>query len=135
MVVVGVGLNIAPLPAAAAAAPALTHGHACLQEISPAATPPSALHRVALPLVRALQQFEREGFAGFASAYARRDLLSGQRVSAVDTAASGRADGTVEGLADGVTASGALRLRTDDGALREIGSGEVSVRLTQSTGA
>ena len=72
MVVVGVGLNIAPLPAAPAAAPPLTHGHACLQEISPAATPPSALHRVALPLVRALQQFEREGFAGFASAYARR---------------------------------------------------------------
>jgi BirA family biotin operon repressor/biotin-[acetyl-CoA-carboxylase] ligase len=89
---------------------------------------------VALPLVRALQQFEREGFAGFASAYARRDLLLGQRVSAVDTAAAGRADGTVEGMADGVSAQGALRLRTDDGAVREIGSGEVSVRLTPASG-
>ena len=135
MVVVGVGLNVAPLPASAAAAPPMTHGHACLQELNPAATPPSVLHRVALPLVRALQQFEREGFAGFAIAYARRDLLRGQRVSAIDTAAGGRPDGTVEGLADGVTANGALRLCTDDGAQREIASGEVSVRLSATAGA
>lgn len=135
MVVVGVGLNVAPLPAPSAASPPMTHGHACLQEIGPALTPPSVLHQVALPLVRALQQFEREGFAGFASAYARRDLLRGQRVSAVDTGAGGRADGTVEGVADGVSAHGALRLVTDDGALREIGSGEVSVRLAPPAGA
>jgi BirA family biotin operon repressor/biotin-[acetyl-CoA-carboxylase] ligase len=88
MVVVGVGLNISPLGTAtslAAGSPTMTHGHACVQEIVPAASAPSVLHTVALPLVRALLQFEREGFAGFASAYERRDLLRGHRVAAVDT--------------------------------------------------
>jgi len=127
MVVVGVGLNIAPLGAAAGAATVpMTHGHASVQEIAPAATAPSVLHQVALPLARALLQFEREGFAGFASAYERRDLLRGQRITALDT---GRADAALEGVAEGVAHSGALRLRSDDGTLHEIASGEVSVRL------
>jgi BirA family biotin operon repressor/biotin-[acetyl-CoA-carboxylase] ligase len=127
MVVVGVGLNITPLGAAAgAAAVPMTNGHASVQELAPGASAPSVLHKVALPLVRALLQFEREGFAGFASAYARRDLLRGQRISALDT---GRPDAALEGTAEGVSAGGALRLRADDGTLHEIASGEVSVRL------
>jgi BirA family biotin operon repressor/biotin-[acetyl-CoA-carboxylase] ligase len=127
MVVVGVGLNIAPLGAAAGVATVpMTHGHASVQEIAPAATAPTVLHQVALPLARALLQFEREGFAGFASAYERRDLLRGQRITALDT---GRADAALEGVAEGVAHSGALRLRSDDGTLHEIASGEVSVRL------
>jgi BirA family transcriptional regulator, biotin operon repressor / biotin---[acetyl-CoA-carboxylase] ligase len=125
MVVVGVGLNIAALPVQPAGV-ALTHGYASLQEIDAQASAPQVLHRIALPLVRALSQFEREGFAGFASAYARRDLLRGLRVGAVDVA---RPDAPLEGVAEGVASAGALRLRTDDGTLHEISSGEVSVRL------
>lgn len=127
MVVVGVGLNITPLGAAAGAATVpMTHGHASVQELLPTASAPAVLHKVALPLARALLQFEREGFAGFAVAYERRDLLRGQRISALDT---GRPDAPLEGTAEGVAPSGALRLRSDDGTLHEISSGEVSVRL------
>jgi BirA family biotin operon repressor/biotin-[acetyl-CoA-carboxylase] ligase len=127
MVVVGVGLNITPLGAAAGAATVpMTHGHASVQELVPSASAPAVLHKVAVPLARALLQFEREGFAGFATAYERRDLLRGQRVNALDT---GRPDAALEGVAEGVAASGALRLRSDDGRLHEVASGEVSVRL------
>jgi BirA family biotin operon repressor/biotin-[acetyl-CoA-carboxylase] ligase len=127
MVVVGVGLNITALGAAAGAATVpMTHGHASVQELWPAANAPAVLHKVALPLARALLQFEREGFAGFAGAYERRDLLRGQRISALDT---GRPDAALEGRAEGVGPGGALRLRTDDGSLHEISSGEVTVRL------
>jgi BirA family transcriptional regulator, biotin operon repressor / biotin---[acetyl-CoA-carboxylase] ligase len=131
MVVVGVGLNIAPLPppglGAGSAAP-MTNGYACLQELDPEASAPSVLHKVALPVTRALLQFEREGFAGFASAYARRDMLAGRRVAALD---AGKADAvpSLEGVAEGVGAMGALRVRGDDGTLHELTSGEVSVRL------
>lgn len=130
MVVVGVGLNIAPLPASIAGAGAgtLSHGYASVQELVPDASPPSILHRIALPLARALLQFEREGFAGFASAFARRDLLRGQHVVAIDAA---RADASVDGVAEGVSGAGALRLRSDDGMLHEIASGEVSVRIAE----
>lgn len=129
MVVVGVGLNIAPLPAAAGAPRELAHGYASLQELAPPLQAPAVLHRVALPVVRALLQFEREGFAGFAPAYDRRDLLRGRPVAAIDAA---NAAASVSGMAEGVAPNGALRVRSDDGVLREIISGEVSVRLTAS---
>lgn len=129
MVVVGVGLNIAPLPTAAGTPRELAHGYASLQELAPPLQAPAVLHRVALPLVRALLQFEREGFAGFAPAYERRDLLRGRPVAAVDAA---NAAASVSGVAEGVAPNGALRVRGDDGVLREVISGEVSVRLTAS---
>jgi BirA family transcriptional regulator, biotin operon repressor / biotin---[acetyl-CoA-carboxylase] ligase len=84
------------------------------------------LHRVALPLVRALLQFEREGFAAFASAYERRDLLRGLPVVTIDPA---RAEANLDGVAEGVGAQGALRVRSADGTLTEVSSGDVSVRL------
>ncbi|MDH4059241.1 MAG: biotin--[acetyl-CoA-carboxylase] ligase [Aquincola sp.] len=130
MVVVGVGLNVAPLPTAGAARE-LAHGYACAQELIPGLQAPAALHRVALPLVRALLQFEREGFAGFALAYARRDLLRGRPVVATDAA---RPDASCSGTAEGVTLQGALRVRGADGVVREIISGEVSVRLAEPPG-
>jgi BirA family biotin operon repressor/biotin-[acetyl-CoA-carboxylase] ligase len=125
MVVVGVGLNVAPL-AAPPTGVTLTHGYASLQELDTQATAPQALHRIALPVVRALRQFEREGFAGFAGAYARRDLLRGKRIGALDAA---RPEAPLDGVAEGVAPSGALRLRSDDGTLHEISSGEVGIRL------
>jgi BirA family biotin operon repressor/biotin-[acetyl-CoA-carboxylase] ligase len=126
MVVVGVGLNIAPLPGGSAGAAPMTHGYACLQELQPDASAPAVLHRVALPLIRALLQFEREGFVGFAGAYARRDLLDGRAIVALDPT---HPETSVEGVAEGVGRHGALLLRRGDGSLAEISSGEVSVRL------
>jgi BirA family biotin operon repressor/biotin-[acetyl-CoA-carboxylase] ligase len=107
--VVGVGLNIAPQ----AGAPAW------LQLLQPAATPPSVLAAVALPLLQALLRFEAQGFAPLAAAYAQRDLLCGQALH------------TSHGLAGegaGVDAQGALLLRNATG-LHPIVSGEVSVRF------
>ena len=122
MVVVGVGLNIAPQQSAAAAG--LSHGYASLQELQAHWTAPQALACVAVPLVRALKAFERDSFAPLVPAYTRRDLLLGQAVSS-----SGGAD-TLQGTAQGVDAQGALLL--DSGGLHRVLSGEVSVRLTPS---
>jgi BirA family transcriptional regulator, biotin operon repressor / biotin---[acetyl-CoA-carboxylase] ligase len=132
MVVVGVGLNIEPLPQAAAStahgSSDFSHGYACLQELEREASAPSVLHRVALPLVRAVRQFEREGFAGFAAAFARRDLLRGQAVRVQGA----RGEAVFEGVAQGVTSHGVLRVLGSDGAVHDVGSGEISVRFADT---
>ncbi len=112
--VVGVGVNIRPdaVPEGASAG--------CLQEICPDITPATALAQVAAPLLAALLRFQDTGFAPLQPAYAARDLLRGQAVHA-----SGQPP--LAGVADGVDADGALRLR---GAAQDrILSGEVSVRF------
>ena len=116
MAVVGVGLNVAPQPVHD-----LASGYACLRELDVRATAPAALHRVVPPLALGLRRYEREGFAAFADAYARRDLLCGWPVKTTSP-------GAAEGIALGVRANGALRVRSPDGRLHEITSGEVSVR-------
>jgi BirA family biotin operon repressor/biotin-[acetyl-CoA-carboxylase] ligase len=115
MCVVGVGLNVLPQPAEG-----LSSGYACLQELGADASAPAALAAVALPLAQALRRFEAEGFAPFAAAYARRDLLAGQRIVTLGPE-------LLEGIAEGVDERGALRLRA--GAMHTLVSGEVSVRL------
>jgi BirA family transcriptional regulator, biotin operon repressor / biotin---[acetyl-CoA-carboxylase] ligase len=117
LAVIGVGLNVLPLYPSDAKT-----GVACLQEINPLATPPLALATVALPLVRALQQFEREGFDAFEERFAARDILLGRQVHTNHAAAR-------TGIAQGVGRDGALRVATEDGQVHAIGSGEVSVRL------
>jgi BirA family transcriptional regulator, biotin operon repressor / biotin---[acetyl-CoA-carboxylase] ligase len=126
MAVIGVGLNVQPLPEHRGKGE-LAHGFASLREIDARADAPAVLHRVALPLVRAILQFEREGFAGFARAYAPRDLLRGQPVRVLGP----RGDLVAEGVAETIAANGALRVRdgAGAGALHDISSGEVSVRL------
>ena len=125
MVVVGVGLNITPQPGVGNAGD-FTHGYGSVNEIDAAATAPAVLHHVALPLVRALGQFEREGFAGFAQAYALRDLLRGQHVSVQDVL---RGQSLAEGVCEGLAPNGALLVRDDKGVLMPVTSGEISVRL------
>lgn len=120
-VVVGVGLNVLPLPPDADAAPALAHGYASLHEIDPAASAPKALAAVALPLAQALRRFEREGFAPFEAAYAARDLLHGRTVAV-------QGGSVAEGRAEGVDAQGALRVRAGDRVHLIVG-GEASVRV------
>jgi BirA family transcriptional regulator, biotin operon repressor / biotin---[acetyl-CoA-carboxylase] ligase len=130
MAVIGVGLNVQALPQQRGPGELtdLTHGFASLREIDAQADAPSVLHRVALPLVRAILQFEREGFAGFARAYAPRDLLRGQPVRVLGL----RGDVVVEGVAEAIAANGALRVRDGAGAAHDISSGEVSVRLPRA---
>lgn len=114
--VIGIGLNVAPV--------AMDDGRnqvAWLQEILPGLTAPQALQRVAAPLLAALERFERDGFAPFMAAYAQRDALLGREVTTTQPGAG-------HGQAVGVDASGSLRLRTPDGNVVSILSGEVSVR-------
>jgi BirA family biotin operon repressor/biotin-[acetyl-CoA-carboxylase] ligase len=96
-------------------------GVACLQELDAAISAPAALHRVALPLVNALRQFEREGFAPFRERFDARDLLRGHAVRTTQP-------DVPEGVAQGVSAAGALLVQTAAGQ-RAVSSGEVSVRL------
>jgi len=119
LAVIGVGLNVLPLDAADASS-----GFACLQELDAGASAPQALARVAAPLLDALLQFERDGFEPFALRFAARDLLRERHVHTT-------APDATEGVAIGVSASGALLLRTVDG-VRAVSSGEVSVRLDPS---
>lgn len=114
MAVIGVGLNVLPMEIGA-----VSTGYACLTEILPDATVPAVLHRVAPPMVQALREFERHGFAAFQARYARRDLLAGRGVRS----------GSTEGVAVGVGPDGALLVRTAEGEQRIVSS-EVSVRTS-----
>lgn len=116
LAIVGVGLNVAAFDAADTRT-----GFAALQEIDAAATAPAVLARIALPLVQALQRFEREGFAAFAERFAARDLLRGRAVRTTSLDVPG-------GIARGVSPQGALLLESAAG-IASVSSGEVSVRL------
>jgi BirA family biotin operon repressor/biotin-[acetyl-CoA-carboxylase] ligase len=130
--VVGVGLNISPdsVQGAAGAGAAA----ACLQHLDPAWTTARALEACAPALLRALLQFQHQGFAPLVAAYQQRDLLRGQPVHTLQS-------GTValEGVAAGVDSSGALCIRTAgaqaagsadaEAGVQRVRSGEVSVRL------
>jgi BirA family biotin operon repressor/biotin-[acetyl-CoA-carboxylase] ligase len=82
------------------------------------------LARVAAPLVKALLEFDAHGFAPFAERFAARDLLRGRAITTTQSNLPG-------GVARGVSPTGTLLVQTDDG-LREVSSGEVSVRLKRS---
>jgi len=116
LAIVGIGLNVMPLSVTDAST-----GFASLHELDDTLTAPAVLARIARPLVEALQRFEREGFAGFATAFAARDLLRGR---AVRTSLPGQ----LEGVAEGVAGDGTLLLRTADDRVTPLASGEVTVR-------
>mgnify|MGYP001263550312 FL=1 len=112
-VVIGIGLNIAPLGGEGFATPP-----AWLQALLPGIDAPGALARIAQPLVQTVRAFEQDGFAPLVARFNARDALAGQAVRL--------SDGT-QGAARGVGPDGALRLATATG-LREVRSAEVSVR-------
>jgi BirA family transcriptional regulator, biotin operon repressor / biotin---[acetyl-CoA-carboxylase] ligase len=116
LAVVGVGLNILPQPI-----DEVSSGFGCLQELDDQATAPLALARIAAPLVQALREFERHGFAPFAERFAARDLLRGRAITTSLPSLPG-------GVARGVTSTGTLLVECPTG-VREVNSGEVSVRL------
>lgn len=111
--VIGFGLNVLPL-----SVPDARSGVACLHELDASLDAPAVLHRVAVPLLQALAEFERAGFAAFEARYRIRDLLLGQPIEV----------GGHIGHAAGVASDGALLLRNDS-QLHRIVSGDVSVRL------
>ncbi len=123
--VVGVGLNIAPFDSGSADRSAggspNANPTACLQELHPGLTPPEALARVAPTLLRTVIEFQAEGFAALAAAYARRDLLQGQAIHSNGPPA-------LAGVAAGVDAEGALCVQ-DGPAMHRVIGGEVSVRF------
>ncbi|PXW99515.1 BirA family biotin operon repressor/biotin-[acetyl-CoA-carboxylase] ligase [Sphaerotilus hippei] len=119
--VIGCGLNILARPAAGPSAGpegGFRTGYAGVQELQPDLDAPRTLHRIAAPLLQALQAFERDGLAPLLPAYAERDVLAGRTVSA----------GELRGTAIGPDRDGQLRVRRDDGTLQPVASGEVSVR-------
>src|SRR5258706_124092 len=102
--------------------------HACLQESDPPASAPQVLARIARPLVEALRRFERAGFAAFAASFERRDMLRGRAIHTTHP-------DVPEGCGDGLAPDGSLRVRTPDGRVVEVSSGEVTVRLQRAGGA
>lgn len=114
--VVGVGLNVAPRPDVQG----LSSGYACVHELDASLDAPAVLARVVPALAAALLRFGREGLAPFRPAFARRDLLAGLPVNTTLA-------GVPHGVADGIDASGALRVRHTAG-VALVSSGEVSVR-------
>jgi BirA family biotin operon repressor/biotin-[acetyl-CoA-carboxylase] ligase len=121
IVVVGVGLNVFPLPRLVAAE--LPDGVACLQELDPTITGPAALARVALPVVQALKLFEHDGFSAFAARYAEHDVLLEQPVNTTLASVS-------HGRARGVSSQGALLVENASG-LHSVNSGDVRVRVIE----
>jgi len=119
LAVVGIGLNIQPLPDAQQAA-GLSWGYGCVQQLWPDATAPAVLARVAPALIRALRRFEHEGFGMLQADFDRRDVLRGQAVTTTLA-------GLPQGVADGVDATGTLWLRVGE-QRHPVGSGEVSLR-------
>ena len=112
--VIGVGINIH-----AVQAPGLSMPSVGWAELQPGCQPESLLAQLALPLLQAIQQFERTGFAPLQAAFAQRDLLRGQSL---------RLSNGVQGLGAGVDAEGVLQIDTDQGRVA-VSSDEVSVRL------
>lgn len=72
-------------------------------------------------MIDALETFDASGFAAFAEAWSKRDALAGRRIRVEG------AHGTFEGIAAGVDARGALRVRTQED-MRVIESAEITVR-------
>jgi BirA family biotin operon repressor/biotin-[acetyl-CoA-carboxylase] ligase len=118
--VIGIGLNVR-MPAAAAHAidQPWTDLHAQLGDGLPVRNTIAAA--VLSRLLPALSRFDREGLSPFLQDYARHDLLLGREVTVHAH------DGEHAGIALGIAADGALRVRFADGE-RNVHSGEVSVR-------
>lgn len=118
-VVVGLGLNVA-MPASAGAG--IDQPWCDLATLSTSPPDRSAICIALLEtLVPLLARFEHEGLAPWQTSWARMDLLAGKPVR-VDHVGQ-----PIDGIALGIDADGALRLRTADGE-RRCHAGETSLR-------
>ena len=132
-VVIGVGINIRPMPLPVAGLvnpvanaladrfdnPFITAvAPGSLQELQAGLDAPATLLRIVPALVQTVRAFEQFGFQPFQARFAARDVLSNRAVQL----SSGTA-----GTAHGVGEHGALRVLTTSGMV-EVTSAEVSVR-------
>jgi BirA family biotin operon repressor/biotin-[acetyl-CoA-carboxylase] ligase len=116
--VIGIGINLRLPDSVPIDQPATDLARLC------AGTPPSRnrlIGQLLRRLIAALDRFNSDGFAGFRADYAQHDLLAGCALQ-VKTA-----DGARDGVADGIDARGALRVR-HGAAVVSYDSAEVSVR-------
>jgi BirA family biotin operon repressor/biotin-[acetyl-CoA-carboxylase] ligase len=111
--VIGVGINLVAPQTAGLSTPPVGW-----QSVQAHATAPAVLLQTAAPLLRDVLQFAQTGFAPLQNAFHTRDALHDQAVTLSD----GRA-----GVACGVDATGALRVRTAHG-VEVVHSSEISVR-------
>ena len=120
-VVVGVGVNVAMPPAAAA-----TIDQPWI-DLSTLAGAPVARHDVVVALLDALlpmlARFERDGLSAFLPAWRRHDRLAGRAIRVHEAGA------VHDGIALGVDDDGALRMRGEDGGERRVHAGEASLRV------
>lgn len=119
-VVIGVGLNLRPLPDGADRS-AFASGHAALHRLDASLTAATVLNRLAPALAAMLADFESMGFAPWRAAFERRDLTAGRAVRV----------GAQPGVARGVNERGELLLETTQGVLPCV-AGELSLRLETS---
>ncbi|HET7557370.1 MAG TPA: biotin--[acetyl-CoA-carboxylase] ligase [Rhodanobacteraceae bacterium] len=117
--VIGIGINLQlPDDARAVIAQPVTDLAACCGEVP-------VRNRLAAAMIEhlceALDLFAESGFAAFAPAYVERDALRGRTLRVDDPR------GMFEGVAMGVDARGALRVRTTHGE-KSVDSAEVTVR-------
>ncbi len=122
-VVIGIGLNI-ELPDAINAKIASTWTHRAIDLKSTIAGPPSreALSAAIVDeLIRVLSTYAEKGFDAFTSEWARFDWVRGRAISVEGP------DGAMRGIADGIDADGALRVRTATGT-RRINSGSIAIK-------
>ncbi|TXI22084.1 MAG: biotin--[acetyl-CoA-carboxylase] ligase [Roseateles sp.] len=116
-VVIGVGLNLQPLPEGVDRS-AFASGHAALASLDPTLSAPRVLDRLAPALAAMLADFESMGFAPWRAAFERRDLTAGRAVRV----------GPLPGIARGVNERGELLLETAQGLAPQV-AGELSLRL------
>jgi BirA family biotin operon repressor/biotin-[acetyl-CoA-carboxylase] ligase len=117
--VIGVGINVG-MPEAFA----MEIDQPYIDLAAMALSPPSRnaiAAQVLAQLLPVLDRFDEEGLAPFLARYSRLDVLAGREVL-VHSAA-----GAEPGIAEGIAADGALRVRMA-GELRNVHAGEVSVR-------
>jgi len=121
-VVVGIGINLLTLPVAptppAATNPLAPVPPAAWADWMPDTDAADMLQSVAPSVLRALLQFEREGFVAFQARFAQMDALAGLPVVLSDGSS---------GMARGVNAVGELLIEGPHG-VRTLHSAEVSIR-------
>lgn len=117
--VIGIGINVRMPETFAAAIDQPWIDLAAMAASAPSRNAIAA--QVLTRLLPVLEQFDEEGLAPFLPRYASLDALAGREVL-IHSAAS-----TEQGLAEGIAADGALRVRMA-GRIRNVHAGEVSVR-------
>ncbi len=116
--VIGIGVNLRLPETVATGQPAVDLAHLCGDALPPRNV---LVAQLLARLVAALDDFAAAGFAAFAASYAAYDTLAGRAVRVH------AANGVRDGIADGVDARGALRMRHgNDVAIYD--SADVSVR-------